>query len=56
MKLNKLLLNKDKSTKIVEHFLEETTVKNVTLFYSVAKRYQLYNAAKKTLAYIERCF
>ena len=56
LKMNKLMLNEDKYSKISDLIEENKNVDNVLTFYSLAKFYKLATISESSLFYIERCF
>ena len=56
LKMNKLLLKEDKSTKIRQKIMNKINIDNVFMFYRLAKIYKLESVYQQSLIYIERCF
>ena len=56
LKKDKLMLNENESMKIYEYLQDKIAVENVLTFYSLAKVFKIYKAAKSCFIYIERCF
>ena len=54
--MNNILLQQDINNKISDYIEDKVAVKNVTIFYQLAKLYNLTSLAVITLSYIERCF
>ena len=56
MKMNGLILDEDKTTKLTKYIEDKITARNATTFYQLAKLYKLKRLAHITLIYIERWF
>ena len=56
LKVNKLLLYKDKNRRINKIIQDKLAVKNVFTLYSLSELYKLPIASETSLLYIERCF